>query len=122
MNRFTLKISGDGIVADCVKIHSTLDRTQSLAIETVEDVQVGKDDVTVIRNYHESQTARLDLEGLRMSHGRLIFRPSRQQAFSLYRGRKIQLDLGPGESCVVRSEKAVDPRMRSMSDQVSAGI
>lgn len=107
MNRFRIKVSG--VPADCIKVRSNLDRTHSLSATSDEDIVIGRDDVCVIKNEHEGAPAKLVLEGLHMRDGRCILRPARQSAFTLYKGRTIDVTLGPGEAMVVRSERARDP-------------
>lgn len=109
MNSFRVKIVG-GVPGDALKVLSTLDRTHSLSASTDERVVCGSRDVTVLRNNHESATAALQLTGLVMQDGSLIFRPSRQQIFRLWEGREIDLQLGPGEACTIHAEHALDAR------------
>lgn len=107
MNRFKLRVSG--VPGDSVKILSDLDRSQTLPVDTWEDIQIGRHDLGVIKNRHESQSAQIEIEGLHMRHGRIVFRPSRQSVFSVFKGRKILVTLTPGESMTFRAEGALDP-------------
>jgi hypothetical protein len=111
MNRFTIRV--DGVKGDSIKVKSTLDRTHSLAIGTVEDIVTGPDDVTVIQNKSEA-SAHLELEGMDMQSGRLIFRPARQESFALWKGRKLTCILAGGESLTIRAEGARDPKNGNM--------
>lgn len=122
MFRFTIEVANNGRIAgDQIMVHSSLDRTHKLAVGTVEDIVVGANDVTVIRNYSKEETAHLHLRGLRMdADGFVICQPSRQQSFKLWRGRAISVDLGPDESMVVRSHIARDPYTKPLAEQIAS--
>lgn len=110
MNAFILKLKKlrGGVGPDSIRILSSLDRTHSLPAKFNERVVVGRDDVTVIRNYSEAR-AHFSVSGEDSEGGRLVFRPSRQQSFTVYKGRELDFYLDGGESCVVRHEHARDP-------------
>ena len=97
-------------VADALILHSTIDRTHRLTGRSDEECVIGRDDVAVLKNYADS-SARLVLTGHTMRHGRTFFRPSRQQSFTLHKGREIELILEPGESCPITCEYRRDPRI-----------
>lgn len=103
--------------ADALSVRSSLDRTFKLASRVNERMVIGKDDVTVIKNHHESLTAQLHVTGEEMHVGRTVFRPSRQQSFVVWKGRDVDFELAPGESCVVRSEYARNPSTSIYQDR-----
>ncbi len=117
MNQFRVTVRD--AVTDALILHSTIDRTHKLTGRTDELCVIGRDDVCVLKNYAE-RPAVLDFTGDRMQSGRTIFRPSRQQSFTLYQGREQRLVLGAGESCVIRCEKARDPRNAASGAMVTA--
>lgn len=110
MNAFILKKKGwwDGVPGDAIRLLSSLDRTHSLPAVFGERVVVGQDDVTILKNTSEAR-ARFAVKCERTEHGRLVFRPSRQQSFVLWAGREMDFYLDGGESCVIRHERARDP-------------
>jgi hypothetical protein len=124
MYRFTVKVErSDRLRADDVVVRSTLDRTQKLALGTEEDIVVGPNDVTVIRNEAKDETARLVMRGLKMDQdGFVVCQPSRQQHFKLWHGRSIDVELGAGESMVIRSGVARDPYTRTLPDQINGRL
>lgn len=107
MNRFRITIL-EG-VTDAVMIHSSIDPTHRLTGQTDEECLIGRDDVAVMKNYAETPV-RLRLTGHVMESGRTVFRPSRQQSFTLFTDRVREIQLGAGESMVMRCEQARDPR------------
>lgn len=111
MYRFTITVERTGRIAgDEVIVHSSLDRTHKLPIGTADDIVVGANDVTVIRNYSKDEVARLHLVGLAMHQdGFVVCQPSRQQTFKLWRGKTVDVELGAGESMIIRSHVARDP-------------
>lgn len=123
---YRFAVSVLGVPADAVKVHSSLDRRYALAVgksrwwPTWESIVVGRDDVTVLKNYDAEKTATLALRGLEMPHARLVFRPGRQESFVLWQGKRTDCRLEPGESIVIRSEYARDPIGDTLQKQVGA--
>lgn len=113
------RVSYTDLPGETVKVRSSLDRTFALSANADERIVIGRDDVTVIKNHHESLTARFSITGEEMHVGRCVFRPSRQQSFVLWKGRTIELELGPGESCVIRSEYARNPQTSIFNDRAN---
>lgn len=107
MNQFRLTVL-DGVY-EALIIHSSIDRTHRLTGETDEMVLIGRDDLAVLKNYAD-RPCKLRLKGDSMTAGRTIFRPSRQQSFTLYTGREQEVTLGAGESMPIRCEHAQDPK------------
>lgn len=96
---------------EAIRFMSSLDRTYGLTQSTDEECVIGKDDMVVMKNLSDSP-ARFKLKGHEHDRecGRTVFMPSRQQSFTLWQGREIELTLGPGESCPIRCERWKAPR------------
>lgn len=109
INRFRITVK-DG-QTDAIRFLSSMDRSWGLTKRTDEECVIGRDDVVVMKNLSD-MPARLIFTG-HAHHtdcGRTIFRPSRQQHFTLHEGAQRELILGPGESCPIRCERAKLPQ------------
>ncbi len=117
MNRFRLTVKKG--VTDAIILHSTIDPTHKLTGKTDELCVIGRDDVAVLKNYADTP-ARILFKGETMQCGRTVFRPARQQSFTLFEGREYELTLGPGESMPIRCEWARDPKSSATGANVGA--
>ena len=111
-----LRLICDGSDRKGLHVKSNIDRTEKLDGKTDESLSYTDRDLVVLQNKLERSCC-IILEALRMPEGRLaVLKPSRQPHRTLC-GKDvsevrsiIELELGPGESCVIHSSEWVPQR------------